>query len=77
MLTESGSKELEFPINHHIVLVGCYGPPSALGNSLSTLGKLLCAGDLNWDWLMPASDSLKATFELCLFKIAAFGLFIM
>lgn len=76
MLTESVGKELELLAleielsrNHHIMLVGCYRPPSAPSNSLSTLVKLLSqlkyneivlVGDLNWDWLTPAIDLLKA-----------------
>ncbi|XP_059186340.1 uncharacterized protein LOC131969177 [Centropristis striata] len=71
VLKESVSKELELLAleieltkNHRIMLVGCYRPPSAPKNALSSLVKflsqlkyreLLLVGDLNWDWLMPVS----------------------
>lgn len=52
-------------------VVGCYRPPSPVADILLTLSQLLSqhqyseiilTGDLNWDWLKPASDSFK---DLC------------
>ena len=76
MHTESFSKQfellalnLEVSKDHHIMIVGCYRPPSAIGNSLSTLVKglsqlqsneIVVFGDLNWDWLMSVPDAFKA-----------------
>ncbi len=76
VLSESFSKQLEFLAlnievskDHHIMVVGCYRPPSAISNSLSTpvnllsqlhYNEIVVVGDLNWDWLMPVSDALKA-----------------
>ena len=51
------------------MIVGCYRPPPAIGNSMSTLVKslsqlqyneIVVVGDLNWDWLTPVSDAFKA-----------------
>lgn len=51
-----------------IAVAGCYRPPSASKDTLSSLSDCLLSvkfndlvilGDLNWDWLTPASDSFK------------------
>lgn len=51
-----------------VTVVGCYRPPSAAADTLLTLSQLLSqlqyseivlAGDMNWDWLKPASDGMK------------------
>ena len=51
-----------------ISVAGCYRPPSASKDTLSSLSdclssikynELVLMGDLNWDWLTPASDSFK------------------
>lgn len=75
LLSKSISKQFEFLAlslelckNHYIRVVGCYRPPSAISETISTLMNLLSqvicnetviVGDLNWDWLRPASDSFK------------------
>ena len=52
-----------------MTVVGCYRPPSATKEALSSLqhllsklnyNELLMAGDLNWDWLNAVSDEFKS-----------------
>ena len=52
-----------------LTVVGCYRPPSATNDTLSSLMQLLSqlqfkeiilVGDFNWDWLSPVSDDFKA-----------------
>ena len=49
-------------------MIGCYRPPSALGDAFSSLmnlmskllySEMILIGDLNWCWLKPVSDDLK------------------
>lgn len=53
-----------------LTVVGCYRPPSAIAETLTSLTKLLTdlnyteiilTGDLNWDWLKCSSDAFKDT----------------
>ena len=58
--------KVEFTKSCVMTVGGCYRPPSALKDTLLSLSDclsiinyndLLLMGDLNWDWLTPASDS--------------------
>lgn len=76
VLSESLCKQMEFlALNVEIfkslsiTVVGCYRPPSASREALSSLKlllsrlnyrELLMAGDLNWDWLNVVSDEFKS-----------------
>lgn len=55
-----------------VTVVGCYRPPSAVKETLSSLANILSQldykeivmlGDLNWDWLTTVSDDFK---NLCI-----------
>ena len=61
--------DMEISKTLHITVVGCYRPPSAISCTLPSLMELLSGlkfneivliGDLNWNWLLPASDDFKA-----------------
>ncbi len=61
--------KLELHKDHCITVVGCYRPPSACSETLSSLNNQLSAldfneiiiiGDLNFDWLTPVSDGFKS-----------------
>ena len=76
VLSESISKQFEFLAlkveiakSLSMTVVGCYRPPSATKEALSSLqhllsklnyNELLMAGDLNWDWLNAVSDEFKS-----------------
>lgn len=76
VLSESICKQLEFlALNVEIAksfsltVIGCYRPPSAAKEALTSLkhllsklnyNELLIAGDLNWDWLNSVSDDFKS-----------------
>ena len=64
--------KLELLKGHSITIAGCYRPPSATSEALSSLNKqlltldfneILLTGDFNWDWLSSASDSFKSTCD--------------
>ncbi|KAK0145188.1 hypothetical protein N1851_015920 [Merluccius polli] len=55
-----------------LIVIGCYRPPSATSDSISTLtnllskmtsSELLLCGDLNWDWLTEKSASFRLTCD--------------
>ncbi len=63
---------LELLNRHFITIAGCYRPPSATSEVLSSLNKqlsdlnfneILLTRDFNWDWLSSASDSFKSTCD--------------
>lgn len=71
LLSKSISKQFEFLANNlestrfSMTVVGCYRPPSAVAEALTSLTKLLAdlndnemilTGDLNLDWLKSTSD---------------------
>jgi len=76
LLSKSFVKQFEFLAlsivlsgGQHLTLVGCYRPPSANAEALSSLMQLLAqlkfkeivlVGDFNWDWLLQVSDPFKA-----------------
>ena len=64
--------KLELSQGQFFNIIGCYRPPSASAEALSSLAKylsslesneLLLVGDLNCDWLTSASDSLKSVCD--------------
>ena len=57
--------------NSPLTIIGCYRPPSAINDSVSSLtdllskfgsSELILLGDLNWDWLSDKSINFK---EVC------------
>lgn len=61
--------KLKFQQRQSLTVMGCYRPPSACSEALSSLNKCasglnssecILVGDLNLDWLSPASDGLKS-----------------
>lgn len=64
------SLQVELSKRRYITVVGCYRPPSAAKETLSSLSNIfsklsdneiaLCS-DLNWDWQSPSSDEFKHT----------------
>lgn len=61
--------KLELLNGHFLTIAGCYRPPSASSETLSSLitqlstlafNEFLLTGDLNWDWLSSGSDSFKS-----------------
>ena len=61
--------KLEFQRSQSLTVMGCYRPPSACSEALSSLnncvsglnsGEIVLVGDLNLDWLSSASDGLKS-----------------
>ncbi|KAF1394512.1 hypothetical protein PFLUV_G00001090 [Perca fluviatilis] len=73
------SLDLEVSKSLNITVVGCYRTPSAVSSALPSLMQLLsdfnskelvAFGDLNWNWLQPASDDFRAYCDsLNLFQI--------
>lgn len=68
--------KLVFVNGPDIIVVGCYRPPSAASEAITSLtdllhnwtkSELILLGDLNWDWLSQMSDPLKGICDsLCL-----------
>lgn len=61
--------DLEVSKNLHNSVIGCYTTPSAVSGTLLSLMQLISeyistetiiTGDLNWNWLDPVSDDVKA-----------------
>jgi len=61
--------DLEYGKDCHLCIVGCYRPPAAISDALTSLlavlndilsKDLVLLGDLNWNWLTSNSDQFKA-----------------
>uniref|UniRef100_A0A3B3BNA3 Reverse transcriptase domain-containing protein n=1 Tax=Oryzias melastigma TaxID=30732 RepID=A0A3B3BNA3_ORYME len=64
--------KLQMSKDQSLTIMGCYRPPSANSEALSSLfnhvaslnaGEFVLTGDLNLDWLSPKSDNLKSVCD--------------
>lgn len=61
--------KLDFNVGQSLIIMGCYRPPSACNEALTSLfnqlvevnsNEIILTGDLNLDWLTSSSEALKS-----------------